>query len=467
MYKALNASSKLTGVVGVGVTTVPVTAGTGTQFAVGSNHSYVTFQDATNKETCKITGQSGDNLTVVRTKALSWAIGTVIECRPCAEAMTDYEVAAQIDGSSAAAIADADEIGFVDASASNVLAKITWANVKAALKTYFDGIYRAVTGDVYLVAGASVVFEGTTDDAYETTLSAGDPTADRAIGLPNASGTLALTSDIPAATAPTPPVRQTVLSASVDTNGLPNFMSGVGTTTLAVAGSAGTPFIATAANGFSASGPVDRIGSSTANLTLAGQSTNGTYYAYVDIASNGTLTLGASSLAPTYPAGGAYSTTNGQFQFNYLGEMVGKLGSGSAAAQAYRTYIGEFTVAANVIATVTPYALMGRYVGETTFTGSTKSTVNHNLGVQPSASHSRIALRFSTAQNNYAINDEIPIAAVVGSTNLAYPLEAFDRMTSSGASVAGAPSIHDRNTLALVSLTAANVKMKFYVNRGW
>ena len=41
-----------------------------------------------------------------------------------------------------------------------------------------------------------VVFEGTTADAHETTLTASDPTADRAIVLPNASGTIALTSDI-------------------------------------------------------------------------------------------------------------------------------------------------------------------------------------------------------------------------------------------------------------------------------
>jgi len=41
-----------------------------------------------------------------------------------------------------------------------------------------------------------VVFEGTTADANETTLVAIDPTADRSINLPNASGTIALTSDI-------------------------------------------------------------------------------------------------------------------------------------------------------------------------------------------------------------------------------------------------------------------------------
>ena len=42
-----------------------------------------------------------------------------------------------------------------------------------------------------------IVFEGTTDDANETTLTAADPTADRDIVLPNKSGTVALTGDLP------------------------------------------------------------------------------------------------------------------------------------------------------------------------------------------------------------------------------------------------------------------------------
>ena len=43
------------------------------------------------------------------------------------------------------------------------------------------------------LAAASFIFEGTTDDDNETTLSVIDPTADRTINLPNASGTVLLT----------------------------------------------------------------------------------------------------------------------------------------------------------------------------------------------------------------------------------------------------------------------------------
>jgi hypothetical protein len=51
-----------------------------------------------------------------------------------------------------------------------------------------------------IVPGASVIIEGTTPDSYEMTITATDPTADRTITLPDSTGTLALTSDIPSLT---------------------------------------------------------------------------------------------------------------------------------------------------------------------------------------------------------------------------------------------------------------------------
>jgi len=46
----------------------------------------------------------------------------------------------------------------------------------------------------------SIAFEGTTDDNFETTISAIDPTADRIIQFPDASGIVALTSDLGSST---------------------------------------------------------------------------------------------------------------------------------------------------------------------------------------------------------------------------------------------------------------------------
>ena len=46
------------------------------------------------------------------------------------------------------------------------------------------------TATVTLGAGADIIFEGTTNDGFETTLTVVDPTADRVVTLPNATTTL-------------------------------------------------------------------------------------------------------------------------------------------------------------------------------------------------------------------------------------------------------------------------------------
>ena len=52
-----------------------------------------------------------------------------------------------------------------------------------------------MTGDLAMGQNSKVLFEGTTDDAHETTLTVTNPTADRTITLPNVTGTVVTTGD--------------------------------------------------------------------------------------------------------------------------------------------------------------------------------------------------------------------------------------------------------------------------------
>jgi hypothetical protein len=54
-----------------------------------------------------------------------------------------------------------------------------------------------INGRLNVTTGGDIRFEGTTSNDFETVLSLADPTADRTITLPDATGTVALTSDIP------------------------------------------------------------------------------------------------------------------------------------------------------------------------------------------------------------------------------------------------------------------------------
>ena len=54
----------------------------------------------------------------------------------------------------------------------------------------------AITGELLIGVAGTLVFEGSTADGNEITLAAADPTADHTITLPNATGTVALTSQL-------------------------------------------------------------------------------------------------------------------------------------------------------------------------------------------------------------------------------------------------------------------------------
>jgi len=77
-----------------------------------------------------------------------------LEGRSAAEVRTDISVEENADVTDATNVAssihgvdgkttpvDADEVGLIDSAASNVLKVLTWANIKATLKTYFDTLY--------------------------------------------------------------------------------------------------------------------------------------------------------------------------------------------------------------------------------------------------------------------------------------------------------------------------------------
>ena len=294
-------------------------------------------------------------------------------------------------------IASAATINLTTATGNIVTVTGTVATSAVTLGAGMTRIVRAA-------AAWPLTYNATTNNitgGVSTTLSAGD-----FVFYQNLSGVvygiIIKTSGQALVASKSSPTRQTVLFGAVDTAGLPAFGGSTGSTTVTQS----TTLTVTAANGFDANGNVDRVGQIT-NASWTGLSTNGTMYLYLDIASNGTCTTGSGTLAPTYREGGADVVTANQFTFN-IQEMIGKVGNGATAAQTYRVYVGEVTVAGGVVTAIRWYALRGRYRSAYTATLPNTATVvtqNSNLGVEPE--FVQVILRCTTTDNGFAVGNTI------------------------------------------------------------
>lgn len=118
----------------------------------------MTLGTGTNAETVKVTAVDDNALTVERGfqgTAAAWNAGTII-----ARTFTEYDYNALKenilelesdkeelikDAEAKTTPVDADTMPISDSAASGATKKITWANIKAGLKTYFDTLYVALT----------------------------------------------------------------------------------------------------------------------------------------------------------------------------------------------------------------------------------------------------------------------------------------------------------------------------------
>ncbi len=78
-----------------------------------------------------------------------------------AGAPSDWTVATVHAATDKSTPADADELGILDSAASFVLKKLTWTNLKATLKTYFDTLYAFTFSNALSLTGLSLKWGGT------------------------------------------------------------------------------------------------------------------------------------------------------------------------------------------------------------------------------------------------------------------------------------------------------------------
>ena len=182
----------------------------------------------------------------------------------------------------------------------------------------------------------SIVFEGTTADAFETTLSAGDPTADRTVTLPNATTTLVGTDVSQTLTNKTiNGTNNTITNVSLTTGvtgTLPVANGGTGITSLGtgVATFLGTPTaanLASAVTDETGSGALVFANTPTLVAPILGTPTSGTMTNVTGLP----LSTGVTGTLPATNGGTAQSTyTTGDLLYASASNTLSKLAIGTA-----------------------------------------------------------------------------------------------------------------------------------------
>lgn len=260
--------------------------------------------------------------------------------------------------------AGSDEFALVDSASAFSLKRITWTQIKAAIRTAMAPLYSdapakptPVDADTFVVGDSASAF-ATKYTTWSDIKSVLKQYFDTLYG---------------AKTDVNPPVRQTVLSGPVDSAGMSAFGGSTGSTSVTAAGT-----LTVAA----ASGTSDVV-VAVVNPTWTSLNSKGTMYLYIDISSGGVVTQGRTTVAPVYQWGGTPSVVNGVHTFN-IQEMKMYAGDGSAAAIVNRVFVGEVTVAGSVVTGITWYSLMGRHdTGWYAVAPGSGYTKQHNTGVFP------------------------------------------------------------------------------------
>ena len=148
-----------------------------------------TFRNSFSAGETIVAGDMNANFTAVK----NYVEGDVLQ-ESTATAKGDIYVASSSGVVTKLSVGSNTQVLTADSSTATGLA---WAAAPAdATKMPLAG--GTFTGAVTFDGASPIILEGATANDYETTITVTDPTADRTLTLPDATGTVALTSDIPA-----------------------------------------------------------------------------------------------------------------------------------------------------------------------------------------------------------------------------------------------------------------------------
>ena len=194
--------------------------------------------------------------------------------------------------------------------------------------------------------GTSIVFEGATDDAYETTLTVVDPTADRTITLPNVTGTVAIldaTQTFTNKTLTSPIISGTPVITGLSSAGMSASSAAPKDYVDSILGSATAASTSATSAATSATSAATSASSAATSATSSATSATASATSATASATSATASASSASAAATSATSAATSATSAA-------------ASATAAATSATSAAASATSAANSVATIATYA---------------------------------------------------------------------------------------------------------------
>ncbi len=196
------------------------------------------------------------------------------------------------------------------------------------------------------------------------------------------------------------PVRQTVLTGPIDSNGRADFIesaSGLNARTKNITDV--LPLIMSYGNGFDSHGQYDLIAVLEENMNWNSLPASSTVYLYFDYdPSTGSITAGFTTLVPEYSYVKPSSPSSGQYWYPMDHRCSGEYYNGSSWVPVIRIFVGEVVTDASSVTSIISYAYQGFYKSDIITTAlSTSYSFSHNLG-----SWNYFIIENSRLNSNYA-----------------------------------------------------------------